>query len=79
MFQPKINLERDLYQRLKKTAASAGYSSVDEFVTHLLDKAAADAERRKARKKSVDGCRGWDTSTARNAECGKLNRADRLL
>ena len=26
-------------------AAQAGYSSVDEFVVHLLEKAAADAER----------------------------------
>jgi hypothetical protein len=45
MFEPKIKLERDLYARLKKTAESAGYSSVDEFVIHLLEKAAADAER----------------------------------
>jgi predicted CopG family antitoxin len=45
MFEPKIKIDRELYERLKKTAAQAGYSSVDEFVTHLLEKAAADAER----------------------------------
>jgi hypothetical protein len=45
MFEPRIKLERDLYQRLKKTAAAAGYSSVDELVVHLLEKAASDAER----------------------------------
>ena len=45
MFEPKIKLDRDLYDRLKKTAAAAGYSSVDEFVVHLLEKAASDAER----------------------------------
>ena len=45
MFEPKIKLERDLYERLKKTAELAGYSSVDEFVIHLLEKAASDAER----------------------------------
>ena len=36
MFEPKIKIERDLYERLKKTAEAAGYSSVDEFVVHLL-------------------------------------------
>ena len=45
MFEPKIRLDRDLYARLKSVAAQAGYSSVDEFVVHLLEKAAADAER----------------------------------
>ena len=45
MFKPSIKIERDLYERLKKTAEAAGYSSVDEFVVHLLEKAAADAEK----------------------------------
>ena len=45
MFEPKIKLDRDLYQRVKQTAERAGYSSVDEFVVHLLEKAASDAER----------------------------------
>ncbi|MGE5191553.1 MAG: hypothetical protein ACM3U2_03565 [Deltaproteobacteria bacterium] len=45
MFEPKIRIDRELYVRLKKTAETAGYSSVDEFVVHLLEKAAADAER----------------------------------
>ena len=45
MFKPSFKIERDLYERLKKTAEAAGYSSVDEFVVHLLEKAAADAEK----------------------------------
>ena len=45
MFEPKIKIERELYDRLKKTAERAGYSSVEELVTHLLEKAAADAEK----------------------------------
>ena len=45
MFEPKIKVERGLYERLKKTAELAGYSSAEEFVTHLLEKAASDAER----------------------------------
>jgi hypothetical protein len=44
VFQPKIKIERALYERLMRVADSAGYSSVDEFVLHLLEKAAADGE-----------------------------------
>ena len=34
----KIKFEKDLYDRAKKIAETAGYSSVDEFVTHVLEK-----------------------------------------
>lgn len=44
MFEPKIKVERGLYETLKKTAQIAGYSSVDEFVTHILEKAAAEVQ-----------------------------------
>jgi hypothetical protein len=58
MFEPKIKIDRELYERLMITAAQAGYSSVDEFVTHLLEKAAADAERAQGKeevKKRLQG------------------------
>ncbi|HEY3965800.1 MAG TPA: hypothetical protein VGM05_14675 [Planctomycetaceae bacterium] len=45
MFEPRIKLDRELYDRVKRTAERAGYSSVDEFVVHLLEKATADADR----------------------------------
>ena len=41
MFGPKIKLDKDLYERLKHCADAAGYSSVDEFIRHTLEKAAA--------------------------------------
>ena len=44
MFGTRIKVERELYERLKNTAVSLGYSTVDEFVTHLLEKAVSDAE-----------------------------------
>jgi hypothetical protein len=34
----KIKLDKDLLERLKKAAEIAGYSSVDEFVVHVLEK-----------------------------------------
>ena len=38
MFAPKIKIEKDLYAKLKRGATVMGYSSVDEFVTHVLEK-----------------------------------------
>jgi len=34
----KIKLDGDLYDRAKKISETAGYSSVDEFVSHVLEK-----------------------------------------
>ena len=44
MFGPKIKLDRELFERLKRCAEAAGYSSVEEFVRHALEKAAAAAD-----------------------------------
>jgi metal-responsive CopG/Arc/MetJ family transcriptional regulator len=38
MFGPKVKLDKDLYERVKKFAQIAGYSSVEEFVSHVLEK-----------------------------------------
>jgi hypothetical protein len=34
----KIKIEKDLLERAKKVAGLAGYSSVDEFIVHLIEK-----------------------------------------
>ena len=34
----KIKLEKDVHERLKKLADAAGYSSLDEFVNHILER-----------------------------------------
>jgi metal-responsive CopG/Arc/MetJ family transcriptional regulator len=34
----KIKLENELFNRVGKFAEIAGYSSVEEFVTHMLEK-----------------------------------------
>ena len=33
----KIKIEPNLYERAKEAAAKAGYSSVDEFITHAIE------------------------------------------
>jgi metal-responsive CopG/Arc/MetJ family transcriptional regulator len=42
VFGPKIKVPDELMQRLKECAETAGYSSVDEFVTHVLERAVAE-------------------------------------
>jgi len=39
--QHKFAIDHELYERLEKSAQVAGYSSVEEFVIHLLERAAA--------------------------------------
>lgn len=34
----KVKLDADLLARARKVAETAGYSSVEEFLTHLLEK-----------------------------------------
>jgi len=34
----KIKIEQDLFEKAKKYAETAGYSSVDEFIAHMLEK-----------------------------------------
>jgi hypothetical protein len=43
MFGRKVKLDRELYDRLRRCAEAAGYSSTEEFITHTLEKAAAAA------------------------------------
>jgi hypothetical protein len=38
MFGANVKLDKKLLERVKKYAAAAGYSSVDEFITHALEK-----------------------------------------
>ncbi len=34
---PKIKIEKNLYESIKKYAENLGYSTTDEFVSHLLE------------------------------------------
>jgi metal-responsive CopG/Arc/MetJ family transcriptional regulator len=47
MFGSKIKLDKDLLDRCEQYAQEAGYSSVEEFISHTLEK-----ELRKMKKKS---------------------------
>lgn len=43
MFEPKIKINRALYDLLVKQADEKGYASVEEYATHVLETAVADA------------------------------------
>lgn len=38
MAMKKVKLDADLLDKAKKVAETAGYSTVDEFISHLLEK-----------------------------------------
>jgi len=40
----KVKLDKALLERAKKFATAAGYSSVDEFIAHLVEKELATLE-----------------------------------
>jgi hypothetical protein len=44
MFGPTIRLNKDLWDRIKKCAGAAGYSSPEEFVEHILERELAKLE-----------------------------------
>ena len=35
---PKVKIEKDLYEKVKAVCQGAGYSSVEEFVAHVLER-----------------------------------------
>jgi hypothetical protein len=54
----RIKLDKELMRKLKRYAVIAGYSSVDEFVTHALEREVAkleDADTEDEIKKRLQG------------------------
>ena len=35
---PKIKIDKELYEKVKEVADEVGYSSVEEFVNHVLER-----------------------------------------
>jgi metal-responsive CopG/Arc/MetJ family transcriptional regulator len=55
---PRVKIPKDLFARVKKFAELAGYSSVDEFVTHALEKEVSqlqDSDTEEEIKKKLQG------------------------
>lgn len=54
----KIKIDSGLYDRAKAAAEKAGYSSVEEFVTHLIEKELGRTEPPDTDSKVADQLRG---------------------
>jgi len=54
----KIKIDSGLFNRMKKAAESAGYSSTDEFVIHVIEKALAEYETVNEDEKTAERLRG---------------------
>ena len=38
IYMPKVNLDSGIFERARSAAEKAGYSSVDEFVVHAIER-----------------------------------------
>lgn len=54
----KIKIDSSLYDRLKEATQTAGYSSTDEFITHIIEKALAEYETADTDEKTAEQLRG---------------------
>ena len=54
----KIKIDSNLLSRAKAAAENAGYSSVEEFVTHLIEKELAAVEKQDDDENVADQLRG---------------------
>ena len=50
----KIKVEKDLYERMITAAEKAGYTSVDEFVTHVLERETAKLDNLSTDEKEAE-------------------------
>ena len=54
----KIKIDSNLFERAKSAAEAAGYSSVEEFVAHIIETEVAKYETTEDDKKVTDQLRG---------------------
>ncbi len=58
MFEPKVRINKPLYERLAKVAETAGYSSTDEFILHVLEKTVAGLEEAQSEEQLRERLKG---------------------
>lgn len=55
---PKIKIDGNLYDRVKKAARLAGYSSPEEFITHIVEKELKQLEGAEDEQEMIERLRG---------------------
>jgi len=58
MLRPTIKLDKNLWERVKRCARAAGYSSPQELVEHVLEKELARLEEAEASEQVVKQLKG---------------------
>lgn len=54
----KIKIDDSLYDRVKKIAEVAGYSSPDEFIVHIIEKELSQLESAEGERQVIERLRG---------------------
>ncbi|MHC4158708.1 MAG: ribbon-helix-helix domain-containing protein [Planctomycetota bacterium] len=54
----KIKIDSNLFERVKKATEAAGYSSAEEFITHIIEKELTKYEADQTDEKVADQLRG---------------------
>jgi len=54
----KIKIDSSLFDRAKKATEAAGYSSVEEFITHIIEREVGKYESSETDEKVADQLRG---------------------
>ncbi len=54
----KIKIDNDLYERVKKVAAAAGYTTADEFIIHMIEKELSVLESAETDEEVTERLRG---------------------
>ena len=49
----KVKLDKDLFERCKQHAQQIGYSSVEEFISHILEKEVRNKQDNSAETKEI--------------------------
>ncbi len=58
MFGPAIKLDKDLFERIKRCADLAGYSSPKEFIQHVLERELSSMEEGESDEEIVKKLQG---------------------
>jgi metal-responsive CopG/Arc/MetJ family transcriptional regulator len=58
MFKSTVKLKKDLWDRIKRCAEAAGYSSPEEFVEHVLEKELSKIEASESDEEIVKKLKG---------------------
>ncbi len=58
MLQPTVKFDKDMWARIERAAAAAGYSSPREFVLHALEKELARLESAGSKQDLIERLKG---------------------